>query len=520
LNPEALSEDMYISWLVLNQEMTRLGESAVFHWTDLTLLAPSRSPLRVSLDIIGRDVITTAGDAERHLFLVGAYAALVDSVREGLKARAVRGVTLPRVLLPRAQRFARALRTNADSSLPLAFVAESAGLDSAGRAQFATRLQETITASVNPALDRLVQFLEGEYAAQGSDRIGLWQYTGGKEHYRYLVQSYSTLDITPENAHAIGLREIARLEALASGARARLGYPATPESLRARLTSDPRVTVGSPGEVLGAVPDAYGRAAATMGRAFTRATEYTADVQALSPPLEEDGPLAEYVPPSARDPHGHYLINTKRWFERSLVRLPAHTYGDLLPGRHYQLALQLENDSLPPFRRLGTHAGFVDGWATYALALTDSLLADEGVGHFGAVLEELALACGLVADTGINYFGWSWNDALTFLRSHLPESDEELAREILIPAIELPGSLTAATLGAREFRSLRSWAEKELGKQFDVRSFHDEVLSVGAVPLPALGAHLEWWLWKQRQKLTSPDTRDSFDTSRSAAKLR
>ena len=153
--------------------------------------------------------------------------------------------------------------------------------------------------------------------------------------------------------------------------------------------------------------------------------------------------------------------------------------------------------------------GFVDGWRDYAIGLADSLTAAASstaadfTRELGPILEELAFACGLVVDVGVNYFGWTREEALGFLRSHLPDSDDELEREILIPALERPGSLTAATLGVRELRGMRRWAERELGEHFDLRAFHDEVLSLGSVPLTVLGRHLEWWIWKTRQTTSS-----------------
>jgi uncharacterized protein (DUF885 family) len=122
---------------------------------------------------------------------------------------------------------------------------------------------------------------------------------------------------------------------------------------------------------------------------------------------------------------------------------------------------------------------------------------DPAVRH--AIREQLlANACGLVVDTGINYYGWTREEALAFLRAYLPYEDDELERELIRPAVDEPASLTPAALGAREVRGLRRWAERELGGSFSLPVFHHEVLSRGALPLPVLGSHLEWWIWKER----------------------
>jgi uncharacterized protein (DUF885 family) len=191
-----------------------------------------------------------------------------------------------------------------------------------------------------------------------------------------------------------------------------------------------------------------------------------------------------------------YLLKLDEVLERSAFVMPGLVAGDLMPGLHLQLGTQLENEQLPSFRRLGVHDGFVRGWQAYAIGVTDSLLPSlEPWQRFSLRMRELAYACGLVVDTGINALGWGRSDALQFLRAYLPDDDADLERDFIMPASELPGTLSAATLGAREFRGLRLWAMRELGDRFSLSAFHREILRVGSVPLPVLGSHLERWIW-------------------------
>jgi uncharacterized protein (DUF885 family) len=160
---------------------------------------------------------------------------------------------------------------------------------------------------------------------------------------------------------------------------------------------------------------------------------------------------------------------------------------------------------MPTVRRVANHAGFVRGWQAYALDIADSVAGESRpVVRFGIRLHELAFACGLVVDTGINAFGWTRDDAMAFLRSYLPFDDDELERAFIIEAVERPGWLTAGTLGAREFRGLRAWAERELGNRFRLPAFHAELLRVGSVPLPVLGSHIERWIWEETVRLDRP----------------
>jgi len=506
---DALPQDLYVSWLALGWDMSMLSRTAAFYWTDLSTIAPENSPLRVSLDALHGVPIADGGDAQRYLYLVEQYAQLVDSIRGGLAARAARGIVLPRLVLPRAARFARSLIARGDSGPFTVSSSRLHALTGEANTQFRLELATALALRLHPALERLSGYLEGEYAARASDQIGLGQFVGGKEYYRHLVRHYSTLDITPEEAHAAGLRDLRRLDSLATAARLRSALPGTRDSLRAHLHSHPRYAVKDPVDVLDRMLAEYARAAVVMGKAFTRSPEVSVDVQSMPAELEDLAPLMLYAPPSVLDPQGHYLFNAARWKERSLLTTAGRVYEDLLPGRHYQAARQRENVDLPGFRRVAYHAGLVDGWSAYAVALADSLGAGQDEeSRFGALIEQVAIASGLVVDTGINYFGWTREETLTFLRGRLPDSDAELEREFIIPAVESPGSLTAAALGARELRGLHRWARQELGNRFDLRSFHDQILSLGSVPLPVLGKHLEWWLWHEKTKAV-------VDTSRS-----
>ena len=218
----------------------------------------------------------------------------------------------------------------------------------------------------------------------------------------------------------------------------------------------------------------------------------------------ELSPLVSYEPASAAKISARYLLNPLQLEARSALVLPGLIIGDLMPGMHRQQATQFENTNLPAFRRLGYHDGFVGGWQLYALDMADSLGAFAPWERYSFRLRELAAACGLVVDTGINALGWTRRDALDFLRSNLPWDDADLEREFIIAASESPGTLAAAALGARELRGLRRWAMTELGERFDLAAFHREVLRIGSVPLPILGAHLERWIWEQAKPPAQP----------------
>jgi uncharacterized protein (DUF885 family) len=516
---EALLEPDYVTWLTLRWDMTMLSERSGFYWTDLSDLAPQRSPLGIAVELLTTRPLATEADVGEYLTLLNGVASLADTMRHGLTQRRERDVVLAGALVPRAATYIRSLVAPRPQSPFAPAAARRAGLDSAAGARLDAALPVALSERVNPALARLASYLEAEYAAAAPAAYGIGQYPGGRETYAMLVRHASTLDLAPEEAHAVGLQEVARLDSLVQEAREAAGFPSSRDSLGERLRDGWRGTVppGTPAESL---PARLAEQVALVMRESPAAIA----VWPQSPVVIDTMRSVEsawrgltwYVPPSVQSPRASYRVNLARVRAGAPFSVAALVYRDLVPGGHVQAALQRENASLPAFRRAAHHAGFVDGWRVYALSVADSLLPSlRPPDRFSARLWQLRAACGLVVDTGINYLGWGRDEALAFLRRYLPDDDASLEHAFLIAAAEAPGSLVAAALGARELRAIRRWAQQELGAGFDLRAFHAEVLSVGSVPLPVLGAHMEWWIWLQRAAAT-----DTARVARGAAGIR
>ncbi|HSA54526.1 MAG TPA: DUF885 domain-containing protein [Gemmatimonadaceae bacterium] len=498
---EALPETEYLSWSTLLWDMEMLSRLAGYFSTDFSDLAPRRSPLGVTVDLLAGLPLTGEADAQRYLELVHAIPLLTDSLRAGLVLRRERGVILSRALVPRAARFARSLLKPAMESPFSPSATRLAALDTAVSARFVAALTEAIEQLVNPALARLADHLEGEYQATAPALLGLGQYPGGLPHYVALLEFETTLDITPEDAHRIGLQEVLRLDTLVAQARAAAGAPVARDALlawlRGTLAGSPHATM-VPESLPSWIAARRDAAAATLLPALADPPRSVVEIDSVGAQSAEWEGLARYTPPSVALPIALYRINPERIRAGAWYPIAGHVLQDLIPGRHLQAARQRENGALPAFRRVAHHGGFVEGWSVYALELADSVGSLTPAERLGARLVALRAACGLVVDTGINYFGWSAERALDFLRQHLPGDDAALMRELVIPVAEEPASLTAAALGARELRALRHWAGQELGERFDPRAFHEAVLSAGSLPLPVLGAHIEWWIHEQQ----------------------
>jgi uncharacterized protein (DUF885 family) len=375
--------------------------------------------------------------------------------------------------------------------------------DSAWQVKLARDVSTAITERVNPSLDSLAAFLERE-RNNAPEAIGLSSLPGGGVYYATLLRYRSTLEVTPEQAHAMGLREVTRLAALAAAARRDARLPVNRDSLRALLVTDSQFVVSDASSITAQAARLYDGAVQELDTLFEPMPRTTLSI-GIHPETESTSVLAEYREPTTIAPSALYLINPVKLGARSSLVLPGLILGDLMPGLHHQRTTQFENLALPQFRRRVSHDGFVRGWQLYALHVADSLSRSlTPAQRFGIRLRELSAACGLVVDTGIHALGWTREAALAFLRSYLLLDDEDLEEEFILEAIESPGSLSAGTLGAREFRGLRLWAMRELGDRFSLREFHQELLLVGSVPLPVLGSHLERWIWEQNNNARPP----------------
>ena len=501
---DALTEDAYVTWSTLRWEMEALSGWAAFHWTNIFDLSPGISVLDRSRTILSSQSIPDPGAAQRFTGLVTMMPGMLSALRKEYEERSRRGIRMSRPQAQRAITHVREMITPPDFSpfgLPRDFQVSA---DTWWHAPLARTVGDIITQRLNPQLDSLATFLEREREL-ASDTLGLSRLPGGAAHYATLLRYHSTLDITPEDAHAIGLREVARLASFAAAARRDAGLPVSRDSLRAMLKRDSAFVFDERISIPEKAAQLYESSVKEMEPHFRQAPNMGLSIGVMVDPFDLS-PLTSYEPATFARPSATYRINVDQLVARSALLLPGLVMGDLMPGYHLQQGAQLESPTLPMFRRLGSHDGFVGGWTIYAMGVADSLSTKLAPWQrFGLRLRELAAACGLVVDTGINALGWTHADALTFLRAYLPDDDTWLEREFILTAVESPGTLTGAALGARELRGLRRWAMRELGARFTLAAFHQEVLRVGSVPLPVLGAHLERWIWEQNHP-APPDT--------------
>jgi len=188
---------------------------------------------------------------------------------------------------------------------------------------------------------------------------------------------------------------------------------------------------------------------------------------------------------------GHYYYNGSKLNERNLLFAPALIAHELIPGHHFQIARQEEDEALPLFRRENFDTAFIEGWGEYAAALGKEMgIYDDPYDRYGRLMMDMLLSVRLVVDTGMNTLGWSRERAADFMRENTLLSEPEIGAETLRYAVDMPAQALAYKIGSLKMLELRQTAQQRLGSRFDVKQFHEWIIGSGSMPLPILEQHV------------------------------
>lgn len=317
---------------------------------------------------------------------------------------------------------------------------------------------------------------------------------GGPAWYAAKARSHTTTDLTPDQIHAIGLAEVARIGQRMDAVAASAGY-ASRAAFIAHLRTDPAYYAKTPEQLLRAAARQAKAIDGLLPRYFGLLPRLPYGLKPI-PAAEAEGTTTAYYGPGSPESGiaGTYFVNTSKLDQRPLWELPALTAHEAVPGHHNQIALQQELP-LPPFRQyLAGFTAYVEGWALYTEYLGEEMgLYDTPEKMMGRLSYEMWRACRLVVDTGIHAKGWDKARAVAFMRENSALSDANIDAEVN-RYISWPGQALGYKLGEIRIRELRAKAEQALGARFDLRRFHDAVLAQGAVPLDILSEQIDRWI--------------------------
>ena len=368
------------------------------------------------------------------------------------------------------------------------------------------RLTQLITDTVNkevlPAYKQFGAFIATEYAPQGRTTLSVTSLPGGKERYLNDIRSRTTIStLTPDEIHAIGLREIERIEGEMLVIAKKEGFNDV-ASFRDALKTNAKYIPTSQEQIL----DDFRKYIAQMQPKLPELFGYipAAPVTVEAIPAFQSGAATHYQTgtPDGKRP-GRVSVATSHFEHRWLIDDEATAYHEGIPGHHMQLSVQQQMTSLPKFRQHSGNSGYVEGWALYSEQLGKEVgFYKDPVSDYGRLSSELFRAVRLVVDTGLHSEGWSRDQVVEFFRKYQPV-DEPTIQSETDRYIAWPAQALSYKLGQLKFRELRDRAQKELGAKFDIRSFHDEMLNGGVLPLDLLDARTNGWIKEQKAGVKS-----------------
>ena len=364
------------------------------------------------------------------------------------------------------------------------------------------RLHDAILAAVNeqvrPAYTKFANFIATEYAPHGRTDPGVWALPNGDALYRYNIRVLSTTNMDPEQIHQIGLQEVARIEGEELAIAKKLGFSDL-KGFRASLKKDPKVFATSADGILGKYKGYIDQMRPELPKLFGLLPKTPVEVQAMQAYRAADAAGADYqqgTPDGSR--HAVVWVNTSDYQHREMFTAESTAYHEGIPGHHMQIAIAQTLPEVPKFRQEAFYSAYQEGWALYAERLgKDVGFYQDPYSDFGRLEDEMLRAIRLVADTGVHYKHWTREQMVNFFHDHSsvdePNVQAETDRYIVWPAQAL-----GYKLGQLEILKLRASAKNELGAKFDIRSFHDQVLNAGALPLDVLDQRVNAWIDAQR----------------------
>ncbi|MFL2705822.1 MAG: DUF885 domain-containing protein [Gammaproteobacteria bacterium] len=338
-----------------------------------------------------------------------------------------------------------------------------------------------------PSYELLEDFFVSEYLPQTRKTVGLYDTPNGKELYEQLAKSFTTTNLTPQEIHNIGLKEVKRIREEMKGVMEEVNFKGTFKEFLIFLREDKRFYYETSEELFEGYLAVSKRIDPELVSLFGKLPRTPYGLRPIPMESAPDTTTAYYMAPAPGGLRpGYYYVNLYKPETRPKYEMEVLSVHEAVPGHHLQIALALEKKNMPMFRRVSPYTAFVEGWGLYSESLGYDLgLYKDPYSKFGQLTYDMWRAVRLVVDTGIHYFGWERKQAIDFFLENAAKSELDIINEI-DRYIVMPGQALAYKIGQMKFLSLKQKAKEELGSKFDIRKFHDLVLSEGAIPLNEL----------------------------------
>lgn len=437
------------------------------------------------------------GDYEDWLVRLGKLDSLMAQTIALMEEGMAKGVMPPEVTMQRVPgQIEKQIVSNPEESLfyqPFANMPDNFSADEKQRIRKAAR--RVIDETVVPAYRRLYAFFTNDYLPACRDSIAARDLPNGEAYYQFAVRRYTTTGMTPEEVHALGLKEVARNRAEMLDVMKTVGFEGSLQEFFEHLRTDPGFYFDNPDELMDAYRATAKQIDPKLVDLFTRLPRMPYGVRKIPDAIAPDTTTAYYMRPAADGSRpGYFYVNLYKPETRPIYEIPVLTIHEAVPGHHMQIALQQELEGLPDFRRYSGFTAFIEGWGLYSERLGYEIgMYDDPYARFGQLTYDMWRAVRLVVDTGMHYKGWSRQEAIDYFKANAAKTELDIVNEI-DRYISWPGQALAYKLGQLKILELRGRAKNTLGENFDLREFHDVVLGSGSLPLSVLEQKVNEWI--------------------------
>ncbi|MEO6967693.1 MAG: DUF885 family protein [Rhodanobacteraceae bacterium] len=486
IDPKLLSPEQQIDYAVYQAQIENLEaddaqgqwqspfNSDSAFWSDLAYLPSSQK-------------LDNADDYRNYLKRLAQIPRYFDQQIDDMRIGLARGFSVPRAVLDGRDASITSvaqLKGPSQSGFYNPFEKMPAGIPAAEQAALRAQAQQTIRAAVIPAYAKLLTFFRNDYVPHARTTLAAEALPDGRAYYAQQIREYTTLDLSPDQIHQIGLEQVAKIHAQMLDVMKQTGFKGDFTAFLQFLRSDPRFYAKTPQELL----DRSAWVAKEVDGRLSKFFDHLPRERFTIKPVPAD--IAPFYT-SGRGGPDVYLVNTWDLKSRPLYNMPALTLHESYPGHALQLELAAEQTDQPAFRSNGYISAYGEGWGLYSEYLGNEMgIYQTPYQKFGFLTYQMWRACRLVIDTGIHHLGWPRAQAIDYLHTNTALSDHEIDTEV-DRYISWPGQADSYELGYLKIRELRAKAEKGLGAKFDIRHFHDTILSLGSVPLPVLEQRID-----------------------------
>jgi uncharacterized protein (DUF885 family) len=490
IDPSALDGQDQLTWEIFRRERIQALEGMRFPMH----LMPINQMFSLPIFFVqlgspgGMTPFATVEDYENWLARIDGFEIWMDQAIANMRQGIDQGVVLPGVIVDKTLPIleGQVVEDPTASAFYQVIEAMPEEFDAATRERMTAGYVEAIGTQVIPAYQRMATFLRDEYRPHARDTVALTALPGGTAWYEHAIAMHTNSRLTAAEIHEIGRNEVARIQGAMRNLAEEVGFEGDPGAMHAWMREQPELRYESEEDLLESYRALRQVVEPHLGELFGRIPAADFEIRPVEEYRQATTPGAHYMRPTPDGSRpGIFYVNTGGWENRTRAGNEALFIHEAIPGHHFQVALAGELGELPRFRRFGGYTAYIEGWGLYAEQLGPQVgLYRDPYQRLGQLGSELFRARRLVVDTGIHALGWSRDEALAYLGSEV-----EIDRYIV-----MPGQALAYKIGELKIVELRDRAMQRLGEDFDLRAFHDEILTDGALPLDVLEVKIDDWI--------------------------